>query len=312
METFKFQPNKNEPLKPKQEKGERLGTIEKLKSVMSRISLEVNNEVREKYQFEGLVDDTLRINPSFFSTEKGGIYRSDEIFEDEGVVYALDRLNSSADNPGVQDHYKKEYGVETPEDIVAKYRENKEASKSNQAEIVITALLHKVLKERFLVVRSATFDDYKHGVDNLILDKQTGAIICAFDEVIENIGDKERGASKKIEKIKKTAMKGGTEAKYGVALKGKMLTRARARNIPVFYLALESKDLAELADSLYKNNDTIAETEERLFNHLVKSIKEQKEMLEGLNLPPVIKGNLKGFEDSLRVLEGFTLKELPQ
>lgn len=308
MENFKF-PNTNpESRAPQQEQRERLSSAEKMKNVMERISAEVNSEVLEKYGLEGLVDTSLHIDPRYFSREKGGIYDEEDIFDDEGTVYAQDRFNSSADNPGVQKDYKEKYGVETPEEIVVKYRENKEASKSSQAEMIITALLHKILKERFLVVRSSVFDDYKHGMDNLILDKETGAVICAFDEVLENLGDKERGASKKIEKIKKAAIKGGNEAKYGISFRGETLTRSHLRNIPVFYLTLESKDLIELTDLLYNNKESLGDAETKLFSHLVSSIKEQKEMLEKLNLPPVMKRRLEGFEASLTTLESFVLQ----
>ena len=218
---------------------------------MARIADEVNRDVTKKYGLDGLVDDSLHLDAGNFSKDQGGIYEGTIISEDQDSIDALDRYNCSADNERTQKFYKDEYGIETPEGIVAKHREKKEASKSNQAEMIITALLHKVLKERFLVVRASVFDDYKHGIDNLILDKETGAVICAFDEVLENEGDKERGAMKKIEKIKRIAVKGGTEAKYGVALKEQKLVRSSARNIPVFYLTLESKDLIELADDSF-------------------------------------------------------------
>lgn len=303
MENIKFQTNKPE-------KRERLTSVEKLKSVMARISQEVNNEAQERYGLTGLVNDSLHIDPAYFSREKGGVYEEADILDDKETVDALDRYNSSADNLKTQQFYKSEYGIETPEGIVANHREKKEASKSNQAEMIITALLHKILKERFLVVRSSVFDDYKYGIDNLILDKETGAVICAFDEVLENEGDSERGASKKIEKIKKSAIRGGTEAKYGISLKEKTLTRGHLRNIPVFYLTLESKDLIELTEHLFNNHEEAAtEAEERLFSHLVHSIKEQKKMLEQLNLPAVMKRRLESFESSLATLESFVAKK---
>ena len=45
--------------------------------------------------------------------------------------------------------------------------------------------------------------------------------------------------------------------------------------------------------------------EEKLFAHLVQSIKEQKEMLQKLNLPQVMKRKLVEFDTSLAVLESF-------
>ena len=295
-----------EPTPPQRERKERISPLEKLKTVMARIADEVNRDVLKNYGMSGLVDDSLHLDAVRFSKELGGIYDETVVREDNESIDALDRYNCSADNERTQQFYKDQYRIQTPEGIVAKHREKKEASKSNQAEMIITGILHKVLKERFLVVRASTFDDYKHGIDNLILDKETGAVICAFDEVLENEGDRERGAVKKIEKIKRIAVKGGTEAKYGVALKEQKLVRSHTRNIPVFYLTLESKDLIELADDLFEHQEgSTTKAEEKLFAHLVQSIKEQKGMLEKLNLPPVMKRKLQEFENSLRVLEGF-------
>lgn len=299
--------------KPKQhgdplERREQLRPHEKLKIVMTRQAKEINLEMQEKHGIKDLVNNSLHVEPSYFSQEKGGIYNAEDIHNDEETLNALDRYNCAADNPNTQKFYKDTHKIETPESIVRHHREQKEISKSNQAEMVITGLMHKVLKERFLIVRSSIFDDYKHGIDNLILDKETGTVICAFDEVLENQGDKDR-TSVKIEKIKKKALIGGTEAKYGISLKNGKIIRDYVRNIPVFYLTLESKDLPELTNDLYFNNQgNLSAAEKKLFSHLVVSIKEQKKMLEALNLPTIMRKKLESFESSLAILENYTKK----
>lgn len=308
---MKYQETSAQSPESKVSKNEKQTTpFRKLMTVMARNAEEINAELEKIHGLHGLVDQSLHINPKAFVITQGGIYQAEDVHNDEETVNALDRLNSAADNTNTQKFYKDTYGIDTVEGIVAKHRESKEVSKSNQAEMAITALMHKVLKERFLVVRTSMFDDYKNGIDNLILDKETGAIICAFDEVLENDGDRNRGASKKIERIKKSAVLGGTRAKYGISLSNKKVVRAVARNIPVFYLALESKDLADLTNDLYYGDKTTTtDIENRLFAHLVTSISEQKEMLEGLTLPPIMKAKLKEFESSLTVLRSFTVQK---
>ncbi len=282
----------------------------KLTQITAHNAREINKELEKNHGLCGLVDESLHIDPSIFSREQGGIYTDEEVFNDQETVNALDRFNSAADNPNTQKFYKDAHGIETVEGIIARHRENKEVSKSNQAEMAITALMHKVLKERFLVVRTSIFDDYKNGIDNLILDKETGAVICAFDEVLENDGDRIRGASKKIEKIKRSAISGGTRAKYGVSLSNKKIVRAKAESVPVFYLAIESKDLAGLTNDLYYGQDgTTTDIENKLFAYLVRSIEEQKKMLEGLALPRVMRGKLAEFENSLAVLRSFVVEK---
>lgn len=300
------EPNPHKTQHLAREGGKDLSPLGKLRDITRRNSHEINTHLKNMYDLEGLVDESLHIVTESFTKEKGGIYDHEDITNDTLTVDALDRLNSAADIPNTQKFYKDTHGVETVEGIIEMHRQKKEESKSNQAEMAITALMHKILKERFLVVRASIFDDYKNGIDNLILDKETGAVICAFDEVLENDSDRNRGISKKVEKIKKSAVLGGTRAKYGVSLVDKKIVRATSRNIPVFYITLESKDLVNLTNDLYySSNGEITETEKRLFNHLVSSIAEQKSMLEKLTLPPIMTKKLADFEESLSVLKTF-------
>ena len=311
MNHFSSQAPEVKPSHP--DKKESQPSLEKLQSVMKQISQEVNAEVAKKYGMEKLVDTSLHIDLAHFSRKKGGIYKKEDIDADKKKVEICEREFSGVDSEKAQRNYKAMHGLqgevgteELKQEILRVFREEKEKNKSSQAEMVITALLHKILKERFLVVRSSLFDDYTNGIDNFILDKETGAVICAFDEVIENEGDKARGESGKAEKIKKIAMKGGTEAKYGVSLSDGKLVRNAVQNIPVFYLTLESKDLNELTNDLfYSERGTRTDAEQKLFSHLVHSIKEQKGMLEALNLPLVMKEKLQSFETSLDALVGY-------
>ena len=48
--------------------------------------------------------------------------------------------------------------------------------------MAIMVLLHKMLKDDFVVLRSAKRDDYAGGVDMLIVNRKTGAVICAIDD----------------------------------------------------------------------------------------------------------------------------------
>lgn len=204
---------------------------------------------------------------------------------------------SSANNPNVQKFYREK----TPEGVVKKWKENKAESKSGQMEMAMTILLHKLLKDNFLVVRTSEYDDYVNGVDNLILNKETGDVICAFDEVHE--GGRGERTEKKIEKIQKKAKKGGAKVNYGVSLAQGKIARASLGNIPVFYLGLRQDELESLLRNLGNPDEAMNDAEFSVFQKLVGSLREQKTMLEGSDLPPVIRGKLIQFEKSLRYLE---------
>lgn len=68
---------------------------------------------------------------------------------------------------------------------------SREKNPANIAEIATTLLFDKVLNKDFIIVRASTYDDYENGADHLIIDKQSGAVICGLDEAIlgESIKD---------------------------------------------------------------------------------------------------------------------------
>jgi hypothetical protein len=49
-----------------------------------------------------------------------------------------------------------------------------------------------------------------------------------------------------------------------------------------------------------------SEVENEMFGKLVASLREQKEILESLNLPEPLKNKLQKFEETLSVLENFS------
>lgn len=299
----------SQPEKKRDARFEKQEILEKQKILMSKMACQINESV-EQYGMKPLVNLDGRIRIENFALENGGIYDDEVIATDGGLVHTAHRSNSGSFERATQDRYRKQYGIETEEGILAHYKEEREMSASNQAEVVITALLHKVLRERFLVVRASEFDDYLNGIDNLILDKETGALICAFDEVVENISDAGKD-SKKILKMQAKAEQGGAEAKYGVMLQDDgTLARADIKHIPVFYLNLKSTDLKDLTESLADHFEgEVSPLERGIFTNLVDSIREQKALLESVHLPKNMRRKLSEFTPSLDILRDFCEKK---
>ncbi|MDD5083313.1 MAG: hypothetical protein PHT88_00045 [Candidatus Moranbacteria bacterium] len=262
--------------------------FEKQKMLLSKVAEQVNASV-ERYGVKGLVDADGRIVSENFALEKGGIYEEEKIAEDSAKVRIEEQKYSGSYTERVQERYRKEFGIEGEEAILEHYRQEKEKSKSNQVEMITIALLHKVLRNRFLVVRASKFDDYKHGVDYLVLDKETGATICAFDGVLKNERDEGRPSSK-LAKIHDKAEHGGAEVTYGIAMRDERLVRSHVQHKPLFYLTIESSDIKRLTHSLVDNFDgAISDVEREIFTKLVESIDEQRDILDQLSLPNHVK-----------------------
>ena len=157
--------------------------------------------------------------------------------QDEEEVDKIERNLAVVDNSDVRKHYLSEFGADTPEKIISQWKINREKLLAGQWEKAAVILMARLAPE-FLVARASAYDDYKNGVDNIILDKETGDIICAFDEVRDEPGGQRQ--KKKAADLLKYARRGAT-IKYGLGFEkdetgARKLIRKEIKNIPKFYL----------------------------------------------------------------------------
>lgn len=170
--------------------------------------------------------------------------------------------------------------------------ERRELNPAMLTELAVTVLLQKLLPERFIVVRASNYDDYNNGVDQLILDRQTGDVICGIDEVIDRSDF--NGPSKKELKIKTKMEQGGFKVKYGARCKGDKLSLESLRDVPAFYLSLNKSDLIKLSSCLEgDDNDPV---EQALFVRLKESLLLQVKSYEKLSLSKPLQENIKRFQ----------------
>lgn len=257
---------------------EKRNNFERLQDYMAEISARINERALNEFGIADLVDEKGCIDLDGFGGENG-IYSTEKIASDKEKVFAQEIRNSSAENENVQKFYGEEFGANTKQEIVEKWREKKEKSMPSQLEMVVTAILHKVLKNDFVVARASSYDDYFGHADNLIVDLKTGQVLCAFDEVRDNKNSDRRAG--KIEKIEKIAQEGGTTIEYGLTAESGRLKRARLEKVPVFFLDMTSEELdSALAGMNYNADEPPTAEEKRIFIKLVMSLAKQKKALQ--------------------------------
>jgi len=181
------------------------------------------------------------------------------------------------------------------------YREKQENSDSSLAEKAITLSLAKVLGSRFLSLRSSSYDDYENGIDNVLLDTETGSLVCGFDEVVAGYG--QDGSSKKEDKIMKKFEKGGAWAKYGLEIDdNKNIKIAKQKNIPNFYISVAKSELSELLENVSKPD--LSQIEKKVLNDVVYSLQYQIEKMKNINnqINPNLLNNLKKSESFVSLL----------
>ncbi|MBN2884884.1 hypothetical protein JXE04_03090 [Patescibacteria group bacterium] len=173
--------------------------------------------------------------------------------------------------------------------------QDRELNPAMLTEMSLTVMMQRLLPDRFIIVRSAAYDDYNYGVDQLIIDKETGAVVCGIDEVVNKLGY--TGPSIKENKIKQKMLKGGAKVKYGASVHQDKLSLKSMQNIPAFYISLEKEELLLLGESISSEEST--EYEFELMKKITNFLKKQAETSLTWNLNYRLQANVRAFLDSL-------------
>lgn len=192
-----------------------------------------------------------------------------------------------------------EYGLSLDE-----YQRKQEKNKGYLAEMAITLTLAKAFGDRFLSVRASKHDDYENGVDNIVLDTETGVVVCGLDEVYNDIG---AGDTKKDKKVMEKFDRGGARLKYGLKLNkdNNQITVSSLNNLPTFYIAINQEDLLNIMENSAKPE--LSSCEKKIIEDLISSLKLQLEKMteraKDKNINWQLEKNLQKMPDIIKVLE---------
>ncbi len=170
-------------------------------------------------------------------------------------------------------------------------------------EMLKTSVFHKFLRGEFVVARSSRYDDIKNGIDNVIVDKTNGNVICALDEVGDTSGDVFR---EKERKILEKDRRGGSTLKYGLVIKEDKETqklsinKTSIKNIPIFYLALPVSYINHGMKEFIPDLDKASQYEKDLFSFFVGLLQNQIRALKlDPELPQELGERIEEFQESL-------------
>lgn len=254
---------------PRQEEKE--SRIEKLENALFAFA--------EAYRAEGIpVTDSCRIDEEQFQE----LYGSEEV---QGDLETLRRQEAQIGTLGLS------------ETELLRQREGE------QLEALTVIVLNKFLAEDFVIVRTSRYDDVLHKADTLILDRKSGEIVCALDEVEDIRGA--RFAGKRDEVIKRNKGQ-GVEVKYGLELREDGIQPARRGNVPVFYFALPPEYLRSGVEEMKPDVHEISDYERKIFEAFVSLLDAETKMLQlsSRDLTPPIQTALNRFQVSLDKMRG--------
>ena len=264
----------------------RQGEVQPEQKEVKKDGLEIlKGDIRERFlelREEGVpVDERLRININEF----GGVYSKDFIESCRKYVKDLKAYFKAKAMSGSKSSWafpKKEVLKETPMGEIF--------------EMLKTSIFQEKLGKDFIVTRTSEYDDLKNNVDNIILERETGNIVCAFDEVGADSG--EIFEEKKEEVSKKNLEGKGADLAYGIFFEkkaGKMeLKKGKIEHMPIFYLSMSEEEI--------KNNLDNPERREESFYSFIDSIKKQIKELKEHQLHSKLKERLDSFEKVIEKL----------
>ncbi len=151
-----------------------------------------------------------------------------------------------------------------------------------QLEMLKTGLFDKFLGESIYVLRSSKYDDYFNSIDNVLIDKKSGEMVCAFDEVAFKDRTQDQRLHEKKMKLYKINVNGGGKLDYGLKIEKNKIKPSKIENIPVFYISFPLKILKRAIQKF----DTDQNFNKKLFNVFMKRLNKQIENECYINNPP--------------------------
>lgn len=94
--------------------------------------------------------------------------------------------------------------------------------------------------KRLLALRTAKYDDYVNGVDNLIIDKETFEPLAAVDTTTAYLAKAKQLAAK---------IQYGSQLKYGYGLSKEGIEKVAYQNLPLFIISFKPEELNELMEN---------------------------------------------------------------
>lgn len=263
---------------------------EQMRCLLSEIASSINGEfapyLPEELRASGFVDATGAIRDNAYLEKYGGPTTKEEAIERRKIVYKRDVNFSGADNESIHSFYKKKYHISSQKEHVEVWRKEGLKRNGSLAEMAITILLHKFLKDDFYVLRSNAYDDHVHGADNLIIEKATGAVVATFDEYLGE--DTDEQYVKKLAREHSHARREGTTITYGIQAQQnkegvRQLQRTAVHHLPTFALRISKDELSALIDDLGETLDSVGgDASTHMFSHLITSLDEQAHAMQKL------------------------------
>jgi hypothetical protein len=265
---------------------------------MTRLAEQVNADLGEK-----IVGPDGRLKMPMFAQTLG----SDRVRLESAVVRSIRVEQDELDDPLIRQAAIERLGLveksgrlkpdELTDALIRGLDREKTNWGGNLAEVTATLLLHRGLSENFITVRTAAYDDLKHGIDTIIVNKETGEVICAFDELMGG-GPEDKRAEEKARRQQEDIKRGGTSLTYGFTIKDGQMVKSSFEHVPIFRLCLGRREVYSALTECDHDGDDLGPIGKNILDGLLASLAQQTgEYLTLDELNPVMRQRLEHFRD---------------
>lgn len=239
-------------------------------------------------ELPGLVDDEARIRDQAYDRDLGGPFAPAVVQDARQFVRRRERefFQLEAVSP------------DAVEQRLQKARDAQAEHDGAIAETVIAAVLDTKLGDRYLIVRSNAYDDYAAGVDHLIVDRQTGDVVCAVDEVVADETDPRLSA--KQQRAERRGEQRGSTVRFGVTFEQGRLVRRQLEHLLTFILPVSRETLRSALVEL--GHDEPGPAVAAVYARLTESLARQAQELQRADLSVGLRIALAKFQRALREL----------
>lgn len=239
-------------------------------------------------ELPGLVDDEARIRDQAYDRDLGGPFAPTVVQDARQFVRRRERefFHLQAVSP------------EAVEQRLQMARDAQAEHDGAIAEAVIAAVLDVKLGDRYLIVRSNAYDDYAGGVDHLIVDRQTGDVVCAVDEVVADEADQRLSA--KQQRAERRSEHHGSTVRFGVTFEHGRLVRKQLEHLLTFIVPVARDTLRSALGELGRGEP--GASVEDVYARLTESLARQAQELQRADLSVGLRIALAKFQRTLRAL----------
>ncbi len=245
------------------------------------LNRELDEHLPDSVKGMGLVDEKGAVREDLYSSEHEGPIKPEQIEKYNQFVETREQDWSAFGDERVRKFYSEQYGADTDEKFMEAWHAERLKSNGSLAEMSVTLLMHKFLGDNFYVLRTNAYDDYSHGVDNFIVEKSTGTVVCTFDEFLGSSEDER--FLKKLDRERKQAVSHGATITYGLGVEytednERQIMPKTIRDVPTFTLPINKEQCLELIDDLGDSLDSeVGELSTEVFKSIISSLATQAE-----------------------------------